>query len=101
MKIDLLYENGDAQAAHGREVQKIGPYEEFRNAHPIIAKLVDNTVTFEELDADKCIRKLEKYKSVGIDRILCLMQAGHIPHAAVMRSIELFGTHVIPHMRRA
>jgi alkanesulfonate monooxygenase SsuD/methylene tetrahydromethanopterin reductase-like flavin-dependent oxidoreductase (luciferase family) len=96
-------------AARGRDAQKIGPYEEFRKAHPIIAKVVDNTVTFDELDAedmvivgdpDKCIRKLEKYKAAGIDRVLCLMQAGRIPHPAVLQSIELFGTHVIPHISK-
>jgi len=93
-------------AARGREAQKIGPYEEFRRAHPIVAKVVDNTVTFEELDAedmvivgdpDKCIRKLEKYQAAGIDRVLCLMQAGHIPSERVKDSIRLFGKHVIPH----
>jgi alkanesulfonate monooxygenase SsuD/methylene tetrahydromethanopterin reductase-like flavin-dependent oxidoreductase (luciferase family) len=94
-------------AARGREAQQIGPYEEFRNAHPIIAKVIDNSVTFDELDAedmvivgdpDKCIRKLEAYKAAGINRVLCLMQAGRIPHEAVLRSIELFGKHVIPHI---
>ncbi|GIW40222.1 MAG: luciferase [Candidatus Binatia bacterium] len=92
-------------AARGREVQKIGPYEEFRRAHPIIGKVVDGTVTFEELDAedmvivgdpDHCIEKLERYRKAGIDRVLCLMQAGRIPHKAVLRSIELFGRYVIP-----
>ncbi len=97
-------------AARGRDAQKIGPYEEFRKAHPIIGKVVDNSVTFEELDAedmvivgdpDKCVRKLEKYQAAGIDRILCLMQAGRIPHDAVMKSIRLFGKHVIPHFSSA
>ena len=97
-------------AARGRDAQKIGPYEEFRKAHPIIGKVVDNTVTFEELDAedmvivgdpDKCVRKLEKYQAAGIDRVLCLMQAGRIPHDAVMNSIRLFGQHVIPHFASA
>ena len=93
-------------SARGRDAQKIGPYEEFRKAHPIIGKVVDNTVTFEELDAedmvivgdpDKCVRKLEKYQAAGIDRVLCLMQAGHISHEAAMNSIRLFGKHIIPH----
>jgi alkanesulfonate monooxygenase SsuD/methylene tetrahydromethanopterin reductase-like flavin-dependent oxidoreductase (luciferase family) len=93
-------------AARGREAQQIGPYEEFRKAHPIIAKVVDNSVTFAELDAedmvivgdpDKCIRKLEKYQAAGIDRVLCLMQAGRIAHDAVMNSIRLFGKHIVPH----
>ena len=96
-------------AARGREAQKIGPYEEFRKAHPIIAKVVDGTVTFDDLDAedmvivgspDKCVRKLEKYRRAGIDRVLCLMQAGRIPHDRVMQSINLFGEQVIPHLQR-
>ena len=62
--------------------------------------------TFEELDAedmvivgdvDHCIRKVERYREAGLDHLLCLMQASRIPHATVMRSIELFGKHVIPH----
>ena len=77
---------------------------------PIIGKVIDNTVTFEELDAedmvivgdpDKCIRKLEKYQAIGIDRVLCLMQAGRIPHDRVSESIKLFGKYVIPHFARA
>jgi alkanesulfonate monooxygenase SsuD/methylene tetrahydromethanopterin reductase-like flavin-dependent oxidoreductase (luciferase family) len=95
-------------AARGREAQKIGPYEEFRKAHPIIGKIVDGSVTFEELDAedmvivgdpDRCVRKLERYRKAGIDRVLCLMQAGSIPHPAVMQSLRLFGEKVIPAMR--
>ena len=48
-------------------------------------------------DPDKCVRKLEKYQAAGIDRILCLIQAGRIPHERVMQSIGLFGKYVIPH----
>jgi len=33
----------------------------------------------------------------GLDRMICLMQFGDIPHEAVLESIELFGKHVIPH----
>jgi len=97
-------------AARGRDAQKIGPYEEFRKAHPIIGKVVDGTVSFDDLDAedmvivgdpDKCVRKLEKYQRAGIDRVLCLMQAGRIPHPAVRQSIDLFGRHVIPHLRES
>lgn len=51
-------------------------------------------------DVDKYIQKLEHYEHAGLDRVLCLMQAGEIPHEAVLRSIELFGKHVIPHFDR-
>jgi len=96
-------------AARGRDAQKIGPYEEFRKAHPIVARVMEGAVTFEELDAedmvivgdpDKCARKLERYRSIGLDRVLCLMQAGRIPGERVKRSIELFGKHVVPQFSR-
>ncbi len=34
---------------------------------------------------------------MAIDRVLCLMQVGQISHEAVLKSIELFGKHVVPH----
>ena len=73
---------------------------------PLLPKMIRGEVTYEELDeedmvivgdVDHCIQKLERYREAGADRVLCLMQASRIPHAAVLRSIELFGKHVIPH----
>jgi alkanesulfonate monooxygenase SsuD/methylene tetrahydromethanopterin reductase-like flavin-dependent oxidoreductase (luciferase family) len=73
--------------------------------YPLVGKMMRGEVTYEELDAEdmvivgdvpKCIEKLERYRATGVDRVLCLMQFGRIPHAAVLRSIELFGKHVIP-----
>jgi alkanesulfonate monooxygenase SsuD/methylene tetrahydromethanopterin reductase-like flavin-dependent oxidoreductase (luciferase family) len=72
---------------------------------PLLPKMIRGEVTYEELDEEDmvivgdpahCIRKLERYREAGADRVLCLMQASRIPHAAVLRSIELFGKHVIP-----
>jgi alkanesulfonate monooxygenase SsuD/methylene tetrahydromethanopterin reductase-like flavin-dependent oxidoreductase (luciferase family) len=74
-------------------------------AYPLIPKMMRGEVTYEELDAEdmvivgdvaRCIQKLEHYRATGVDRVLCLMQFGRIPHAKVLRSIELFGEHVIP-----
>jgi alkanesulfonate monooxygenase SsuD/methylene tetrahydromethanopterin reductase-like flavin-dependent oxidoreductase (luciferase family) len=48
-------------------------------------------------DPDTCIRIAERYQAAGVDQLLCLMQAGRIPHEKIMRSIELFGERVIPH----
>ena len=50
-------------------------------------------------DPDTCIRKIERYAEAGVDGILCLMQAGRIQHPDIMRSIELFGKHVVPHFK--
>src|SRR5262249_57045248 len=46
-------------------------------------------------DPDVCAAKLKAYEAIGIDRIMCMMQYGSIPHAAVVRSIELIGEHLI------
>jgi alkanesulfonate monooxygenase SsuD/methylene tetrahydromethanopterin reductase-like flavin-dependent oxidoreductase (luciferase family) len=50
-------------------------------------------------DPETCIRIAERYEAAGVDQLLCLMQAGRIPHEKIMRSIELFGEKVIPHFR--
>jgi alkanesulfonate monooxygenase SsuD/methylene tetrahydromethanopterin reductase-like flavin-dependent oxidoreductase (luciferase family) len=47
-------------------------------------------------DPDLCRRKMEKYRSIGVDRLMCLMQFGRIPHEAVLRSLRLTGEHLIP-----
>jgi alkanesulfonate monooxygenase SsuD/methylene tetrahydromethanopterin reductase-like flavin-dependent oxidoreductase (luciferase family) len=47
-------------------------------------------------DPDTCIRVIERYEAAGVDQMLCLMQAGRIPHEKIMRSIELFGEKIIP-----
>lgn len=74
--------------------------------YPLLPKMIKGEVTYQELDqedmviigdVDHCIAKLERYREAGADRVLCLMQASRIPHQAVLRSIELFGKHVIPH----
>jgi hypothetical protein len=42
---------------------------------------------------------VERYRDAGLDHLICLMQADRIPHEKVLRSIELFATHVIPRFR--
>lgn len=44
-------------------------------------------------DPDHCAAKFELYRGIGTDRMMCMMQFGRIPHAEVMRSIELAGEH--------
>ncbi len=46
---------------------------------------------------DEVNRKFETLQSAGLDQIICLKQAGRIPHANIMRSMELMGRHVLPH----
>ncbi len=88
---------------------KSTPYRDLiAKEYPLIAKMQKGECTFEELDAedmvivgdvDHVIRKVEKYKAAGLDHLLSLMQADRIPHPAVMKSIELFGRHVMPRFR--
>ena len=47
-------------------------------------------------DPEHCIRKLEGYAAIGADRMMCMMQYGSIPHAAVVKSIDLAGRHLRP-----
>ncbi|MFN8557537.1 MAG: LLM class flavin-dependent oxidoreductase [Dehalococcoidia bacterium] len=60
--------------------------------------LIDNG-TFCIGDPDTCAAIVARYAAAGVDQIICLMQVGRIPHAAIMRSIELFGERVIPQFR--
>ena len=47
-------------------------------------------------DPDHCRDKLRAYQGIGADRMMCLMQFGSIPHAAVLRSLDLAGRHLVP-----
>jgi alkanesulfonate monooxygenase SsuD/methylene tetrahydromethanopterin reductase-like flavin-dependent oxidoreductase (luciferase family) len=47
-------------------------------------------------DPDHCAQKLKAYDAIGADRMMCMMQYGSIPHAAVLKSIELAGRHLAP-----
>ena len=76
--------------------------------YPIIVKMQRNACTFEDLDSedmvivgdvDHCLRKVERYQRAGLDHFIALMQADRIPHAKVLRSIELFATRIMPHFR--
>ncbi len=49
---------------------------------------------------DEVIGKFEAFERSGIDQVICFKQAGHIPHARIMRSFELMGRHVLPHFRK-
>lgn len=52
-------------------------------------------------DVETCRRKLLRYADVGVDRLMCLMQMGHLEHDWVMKSIRTLGTHVIPELAAA
>ncbi len=83
-------------------------YGDLRKNFPLIEKIAHKELTIQELDdqdmviigdPDHCIRKIETYEAAGFQRILCLMQTGRLAHEHIMRSLELFGQHVIPHFK--
>ena len=88
---------------------KSTPYRDMiAKEYPIILKMQRNACTFEDLDredmvivgdVDHCLRKVERYQRAGLDHFIALMQADRIPHAKVLRSIELFATRIMPHFR--
>ena len=51
-------------------------------------------------DPDRCIETIQMYKDAGVDQVLTFMQVGNVPHEKIMKSIRLFGEHVIPHFKR-
>jgi alkanesulfonate monooxygenase SsuD/methylene tetrahydromethanopterin reductase-like flavin-dependent oxidoreductase (luciferase family) len=88
---------------------KSTPYRDLiAKEYPIIVKMQQGACTFEDLDqedmvivgdVDHCARKVERYRDAGLDHFIALVQADRIPHEQVMRSIELFGTEVMPRFR--
>lgn len=50
-------------------------------------------------DPAACIRTIEKYEAAGVDQLICLVQAGRIPHETIMHSLELFAREVMPRFR--
>jgi alkanesulfonate monooxygenase SsuD/methylene tetrahydromethanopterin reductase-like flavin-dependent oxidoreductase (luciferase family) len=49
---------------------------------------------------DECLEKFLKYEELGVDELLCYLNFGYLPHEAVMKSIELLGTHIIPQLAK-
>jgi hypothetical protein len=49
----------------------------------------------------ECLEKLLRYEAAGVDQLLCYLNFGYLPNAAVLRSIELLGTEVLPELKKA
>jgi alkanesulfonate monooxygenase SsuD/methylene tetrahydromethanopterin reductase-like flavin-dependent oxidoreductase (luciferase family) len=47
----------------------------------------------------QCVEMCRKYEEAGVDLLLCLVNPYKIGHDAVMQTIELMGTEVIPKFR--
>ena len=47
-------------------------------------------------DVDTCLRKVQRYRAAGFDRLMALMQFGHLRHDDVVGSIRRVGEALIP-----
>jgi alkanesulfonate monooxygenase SsuD/methylene tetrahydromethanopterin reductase-like flavin-dependent oxidoreductase (luciferase family) len=45
---------------------------------------------------DKVAQGVQSYVDIGADQLICLVQAGRVPHEKIMASLRLFGTEVLP-----
>jgi alkanesulfonate monooxygenase SsuD/methylene tetrahydromethanopterin reductase-like flavin-dependent oxidoreductase (luciferase family) len=52
-------------------------------------------------DVDQCIQRLKDIEALGITRLCLLTNFGGMPHQEIMRSLERFATHVLPHFPSA
>lgn len=90
-------------------LERGGPsYRYYREELGTFRELTGGTPSLDALDAagmviagspEYAIERFRKLAATGLDHILCALQAGGVPHADVMRSIELMGEHVIPALR--
>jgi putative sterol carrier protein len=83
-------------------------YRYYREELGTLRQLTGGTPPLEALEAagmviagspEYAIEQFRKLADSGLDHVLCALQAGGVPHEAVMRSIELFGERVIPALR--
>ena len=75
-----------------RAGQVLDPQEVFEALEPLDTAIIG--------DVESCREKLEKFAALGVDRLMCLMDFGALPHARVMESIRLAGKHLIPALAR-
>ena len=51
-------------------------------------------------DPESCIKAIKVHEATGVDQLQFLMATETIGHAEVMKSIEMFGKHVIPKFKK-
>ena len=47
-------------------------------------------------DVESCRRKIEAYRDIGVDRLMCLVQFAGIPHERIQKSLRTIGDRLIP-----
>jgi alkanesulfonate monooxygenase SsuD/methylene tetrahydromethanopterin reductase-like flavin-dependent oxidoreductase (luciferase family) len=51
-------------------------------------------------DPESCLKSIAIHEQAGVDELQFLMATETVPHDTVMTSIEMFGKHVIPELRK-
>ncbi|MCU1460533.1 MAG: Luciferase-like monooxygenase [Acidimicrobiales bacterium] len=51
-------------------------------------------------DPEQCYEKMVKYHELGVDQLICYVQFGHLPHASIMKTLELLGKDIIPRLEK-
>ncbi len=66
---------------------------------------ISNEEIFEEIgkldsviigDVATCRKKMQRFRDIGVDRLMCLVQMGEVPHVQVVSSIRRIGRELIP-----
>ena len=72
-------------AAAGRE---ISPEEAYETLEPLDSVIIG--------DVETCRRKMQRYREIGVDRLMCFMQIGDLEHESIMRSLRVTAEELIP-----
>jgi len=70
----------------------LDPEEVYEAIRPIDTVVIGDVAT--------CRRKLESLAAQGLDRLMCLMHFGALPHEAALRSLRLVGERLLPEFHR-
>ena len=72
-------------AAAGRAVS---PEEAYETLDPLDSVIIG--------DVETCRRKMQRYRDIGVDRLMCFMQVGDLGHESIMRSLRLTAGELLP-----
>jgi alkanesulfonate monooxygenase SsuD/methylene tetrahydromethanopterin reductase-like flavin-dependent oxidoreductase (luciferase family) len=83
-------------------------YRYYREELATLRELTGGAPSLEALDAagmviagspEYAIERFQRLANTGLDHVLCAVQAGGVPHADAMRTLEMMGERVIPALR--
>jgi alkanesulfonate monooxygenase SsuD/methylene tetrahydromethanopterin reductase-like flavin-dependent oxidoreductase (luciferase family) len=66
-----------------------------------VYEVLDATESVVIGDPDRCREKMERYRAIGTDRLMCLHQFGALPQERVLGSIRRVGEHLVPYFANA